>query len=68
MQIKTLTTGPNAGTTYYVDNNGKFAGLATHSNPNVDVKTYNESKGYTTPEVPAAPSNLSDIEKLKLDS
>ena len=54
MQIKTLTTGPNAGTTYYVDNNGKFMRLATHSNPAVNVEAFNESKGYTTP-APATP-------------
>ena len=55
MQIKTLTTGPNAGTTYYVDNNGKFMRLATHSNPAVNVEAFNESKGYTTP-APATPT------------
>ena len=35
MQIKTINSGENAGTTYYVDDNGNFAGLAKHSNPAV---------------------------------
>ena len=51
VEIRPTTGG---GSFYVID--GKYAGLASHSNPKVDVAAFNKKRGYVNPTTVSAPA------------
>ena len=52
VEIRPTTGG---GSFYVID--GKYAGLASHSNPKVDVAAFNKKRGYVNPTTTSAPAS-----------